>query len=943
MKKILLSTIVGFCLLILTQNVSAGVFSDVASDHKNYKAITYLHDKGVIEGYKDNSFRPNQKVNRAEALKIILLGSKIFVPELQKQSIFPDVFYDTWYGKYVAKARNLKIVKGDDDTGYFRPGDTVNLAEILKILLKANNKKTVPPKNNPYQDVSKNAWYGPYFKYASGANLLDASYKDNVNPATSITRGMLAELIYRLINSTYIEPDGEASFYGKIFHGRTTANGEKFDMNAMTAAHRTYAFDTWLKVTNVANGKSVVVKINDRGPYAGHNRIIDLSEAAFAEIASKSTGIIEVKLDVTTAPNKENKTDTSSSSTSLNEPTPSSSASISSAPSTSTSITGDTLNSTKVKCADIPPKYAKITTFGSITLENELQTSVLLNEVLTLKGTTTSSKNKVTAFIVDSNDKQTAFTASVNQGSFAVDVRFPKAGTFKLGVLPGESGDSSAINIKVLENTCIAESEDATLNVVTGLSVDLKDGDTVVKWSKGDYNLFRVTFIQEGLEKSYILNNLSNWSPVYKEFESFKVNTNVVVNIRGAKFTKKSILEMDKIVWSKSVQKSFMPTTHHDYIVNSTEIDLLDLTQDAALEDSIKTTLKGKTSIRSSASIILPNGKVTEVAVTSTNSTPSKNSNDVVVFSASDNLLSVSYATKAKGVHFLEVNNAEGLAVINTPIYVKGEFPLIPNPRDLSYKSSTNLNINTSQAKNKMLTLVNNDRKKYGLKELVLDTKLSSLAQARGDDMANNDYFGHWDKQGKNADDIRMNYGIQTFVGENLAQDVSTELAEHGLMRSAIHRSNILSADWTRVGFGVSKAKSGSYIFVQIFSTDPIELSDVSTLRSQMMTEVNKNRTSDLILQTNLNSVTQSWSQKMADEDFFAFTDKSGTSLVDTARNAGVKSSMGTYIMGNSSFSDVLKQLSKNTQVQDSKWKSLGIGVVQDKLGIIKITLIYTE
>jgi rare lipoprotein A (peptidoglycan hydrolase) len=76
---------------------------------------------------------------------------------------------------------------------------------------------------------------------------------------------------------------GYASWYGREFHGKATASGEKFDMNEMTAAHKTLPFGTILEVRNLENGKSVRVKINDRGPYRG-NRIIDLSYAGAKEI-----------------------------------------------------------------------------------------------------------------------------------------------------------------------------------------------------------------------------------------------------------------------------------------------------------------------------------------------------------------------------------------------------------------------------------------------------------------------------------------------------------------------------------------------------------------------------------------------------------------------------------------------------------------------------------
>nr|WP_245413759.1 septal ring lytic transglycosylase RlpA family protein [Fulvimarina endophytica] len=90
---------------------------------------------------------------------------------------------------------------------------------------------------------------------------------------------------------------GHASFYGKRFHGRTTANGEKFNMNAMTAAHKTLPFGTKVKVTNRSNGKSVVVRINDRGPYI-RGRVIDLSRGAAAKIGMINSGTANVKIDI---------------------------------------------------------------------------------------------------------------------------------------------------------------------------------------------------------------------------------------------------------------------------------------------------------------------------------------------------------------------------------------------------------------------------------------------------------------------------------------------------------------------------------------------------------------------------------------------------------------------------------------------------------------------
>jgi rare lipoprotein A len=88
-----------------------------------------------------------------------------------------------------------------------------------------------------------------------------------------------------------------ASWYGSRFHGRLTANGEVYDMNKLTAANKTLPFGTIVKVTNLENGKSVDVKINDRGPFVA-GRIIDLSRAAAESVGLTTMGVAKVRLHI---------------------------------------------------------------------------------------------------------------------------------------------------------------------------------------------------------------------------------------------------------------------------------------------------------------------------------------------------------------------------------------------------------------------------------------------------------------------------------------------------------------------------------------------------------------------------------------------------------------------------------------------------------------------
>ncbi len=90
---------------------------------------------------------------------------------------------------------------------------------------------------------------------------------------------------------------GKASWYGGRFHGRKTASGERYNQRAMTAAHKKLPFGTYVRVTNLKNGRACVVRINDRGPFI-RGRIIDLSAEAAKQIGVYSAGVAPVRIDV---------------------------------------------------------------------------------------------------------------------------------------------------------------------------------------------------------------------------------------------------------------------------------------------------------------------------------------------------------------------------------------------------------------------------------------------------------------------------------------------------------------------------------------------------------------------------------------------------------------------------------------------------------------------
>lgn len=118
------------------------------------------------------------------------------------------------------------------------------------------------------------------------------AYKTNTKPYT-----VAGTTYYPLKNAKGFSETGVASWYGKKFHGRKTASGERYNQNKMTAAHRTLPFGTRVRVKNRDNGKSVVVTINDRGPFK-KGRVIDVSRAAAKKLDMINSGTARVRISV---------------------------------------------------------------------------------------------------------------------------------------------------------------------------------------------------------------------------------------------------------------------------------------------------------------------------------------------------------------------------------------------------------------------------------------------------------------------------------------------------------------------------------------------------------------------------------------------------------------------------------------------------------------------
>ena len=181
---------------------SAQSFSDVSKAQEEYTAVEDLKDRGIFEGRPDGTFGPDDFVNRAEAITVVVraVANVKNLPEID--SCFPDVYGEDWYVQPVCYAEDLGWVSGYPD-GTFQPVRTVSKVEFLKILLNAYGVDTDPISKLSYPiapDASNpEEWYFPYLSFALSSSMTSADSFGNLNPGIALTRGQVALMIHRFL------------------------------------------------------------------------------------------------------------------------------------------------------------------------------------------------------------------------------------------------------------------------------------------------------------------------------------------------------------------------------------------------------------------------------------------------------------------------------------------------------------------------------------------------------------------------------------------------------------------------------------------------------------------------------------------------------------------------------------------------------------------------
>ncbi|MBU0668176.1 S-layer homology domain-containing protein [Patescibacteria group bacterium] len=200
--------VIALALILIPVAVMAQAFPDVPEGSSYFGAVEYLKSKGVISGYPDGTFKPDQSINRAEALKMVMIAAGTQQGNLGDLT-FSDVNADDWFSEYVHKGVSKGIVEGYDD-GTFRPDTNINIAESLKIIfLSFGVDLGAAPTVNPYPDVDMGGWYARYAQYAKNRQFIWPMGDGKLHAEKDISRGEFADIIYRFM---YSEENGLQKF-----------------------------------------------------------------------------------------------------------------------------------------------------------------------------------------------------------------------------------------------------------------------------------------------------------------------------------------------------------------------------------------------------------------------------------------------------------------------------------------------------------------------------------------------------------------------------------------------------------------------------------------------------------------------------------------------------------------------------------------------------------
>lgn len=569
----------------------------------------------------------------------------------------------------------------------------------------------------------------------------------------------------------------------------------------------------------------------------------------------------------------------------------------------------------------VPEKKIETDFFNSILLSQPLPNRFYLGEVYYLEGTITdtTSEDIYTFLCRDGQvcDDSIDFVENTTDGGrkFKMPIVFSEAGNFQIGMIPGKSGQSKIADISVMPETPTEPAGTAA----NELTADYSAGNTTFSWN-GSGSLTQLTIFQGSARVDYFFRqNIKSFSPNSTDFVNFKKGGAawfVTQNSARSQIKQISITTMefrkidDKNIKTIVLQEFFTKPTHFSY------------------------TGKALDTLSNKAALTLPNGKVEEFDF---------KTSDVI----SGTEFSIERDLKEMGTYIFEINDTAGGAVLNIPIYIGGSLPLLPDYFALNSPSlNTSPISNISTARTEMLNLINAARFSEGVNKVEISDAINPIAQAHAQNMADNNFFGHTDPQGRGPDERRKNAGYPASIRENLGKAADVEGIHMGLLRSPVHRDAIIDPTMTRVGIGFAKNSEGYLLAVENFSADPITPTGLIRIENELFAAAAQKRIQDGLPVINHNTILRDaatqWSNNMKDSGFFAPSDGSGNSLVNLVRSKGINSTIQIHIIKASDEKLLTSDMLSQSGLSNSQNINIGIGLSVNNIGELYATFIYT-
>lgn len=558
--------------------------------------------------------------------------------------------------------------------------------------------------------------------------------------------------------------------------------------------------------------------------------------------------------------------------------------------------------------------------YSKIILDNPLPKHFYLDEVYVIEGNLNSGVNEKEIFaFLCAKEKGCGntrnFIANVKDSHFKIPVHFNEPGNFELGIIPGRSGQSLVETISVLAKDPTVKGQKSAPNSLFSQYVK---GKTAFKWNTSG-EITQLVIFQDKERKDYIFRQPTTfYEPMAKDFQKFKKGNASWLVANDGNFSPPQTISL---------------TVQDLRTIDETGLTVMNLSEVYPGPGRFEFTGKALSTVSKKAAITLPSGKVQEVIFASKDIAPLKE-------------FAVSFDMNSIGTYIFEINNPSGGAVVNIPIYVGSEVPLLP---DFFSKNTAKLvpgDIeNIEVARKTLLDLINKDRATLSLPSLKISSKLNEIAQAHSSDMVSQNFFGHINHSGLGPDERRKQAGFTSPIKENLGKAAGLNFVQAGLMRSPIHRAVIIDPTMTQVGLGIVKDPSGYYIVTQNFAGESISEMSLETYKNILYTAVNEfrkeNDLAEIILDSKLNTAANEWSKRMGLQGFFDIEDSNGATLIQVVRENGVTSAFQMNIVSASEITQIIDALIKQAGLQNSSMNKIGIGITANKSGELLLTTLY--